>query len=123
MEGIKSYLLHGVYINIHFTNKIIHKISCLSHRALIPSARLRWWKLSALSSSLSLAQAVRAADLAGHSGVSDVGLKGAGGAESLKRPSWRQSELDVQKSYPDYEPQKSFKNGQEVPYGTRGSTR
>ena len=40
-----------------------------------------------------------------------------------KRPSWRQSETDAQKSYPDYEPQKSFKNGQEVPYGTKGSTR
>ena len=40
-----------------------------------------------------------------------------------KRPSWRQSELDVQKEYPDYEPQKSFKDGVEVPYGTKGSTR
>ena len=29
----------------------------------------------------------------------------------------------MQKSYPDYEPQKSFKDGQEVPYGTKGSTR
>lgn len=51
------------------------------------------------------------------------GSKGAGGAEVPKRQSWRQSELDAQKSYPDYEPQKSFKNGQEVPYGTKGSTR
>lgn len=39
------------------------------------------------------------------------------------RPNWRQSELDVGKNYPDYEAQKSFKDGLEVPYGTKGSSR
>lgn len=42
-----------------------------------------------------------------------------------KRPTWRQSELDVGKQYEGqgFEAQKSFKNGVEVPYGTKGSVR
>ncbi|WP_197096689.1 SIMPL domain-containing protein, partial [Paraclostridium sordellii] len=40
-----------------------------------------------------------------------------------KRPSWRQSEIDVQAEFPDYKPQKSFIDGKEVPYGTKGSSR
>ncbi|MBP2623226.1 hypothetical protein [Streptococcus oricebi] len=40
-----------------------------------------------------------------------------------KRPSWRQSEIDIGKDYPDYEAQKSFLNGEEVPYRTKGSVR
>ncbi|CAJ7329435.1 Uncharacterised protein [Burkholderia pseudomallei] len=41
-----------------------------------------------------------------------------------KRPSWRQSEQDAGKRLGDgYEEQKSFKDGKEVPYGTKGSTR
>lgn len=43
--------------------------------------------------------------------------------KALQRPSWRQSEKDVAKKYPDYSEQKSYKNGKEVPYGTEGSTR
>ncbi|WP_229804756.1 LysM peptidoglycan-binding domain-containing protein [Paludibacterium paludis] len=47
--------------------------------------------------------------------------------ESIKiaRPSWRQSELDVGLDLLDqgYRPQVSFKNGLEVPYGTKGSVR
>jgi hypothetical protein len=39
------------------------------------------------------------------------------------RPTWRQSELDVQKQFPNHQPQQSFLNGQKVPYGTRGSVR
>lgn len=41
------------------------------------------------------------------------------------RPSWRQSELDVGKDLAGqgFEAQKSFKNGVEVPYGTKGSVR
>jgi hypothetical protein len=39
------------------------------------------------------------------------------------RPSWRQSELDAEQSYPNYDTQKSFIDGEEVPYGTEGSTR
>ena len=45
------------------------------------------------------------------------------GSEVPKRPSWRKSEIDAKNSYPDYEFQKSFKNGSEVTYGTKGSTR
>jgi hypothetical protein len=45
--------------------------------------------------------------------------KGTGNA----RPSWRQSEIDIGKEYPEYSAQKSFKNGKEVPYGTKGSSR
>lgn len=41
-----------------------------------------------------------------------------------KRPSWRQSEKDVGKKLGEgYSEQKSFKDGKEVPYGTKGSTR
>ena len=50
--------------------------------------------------------------------------EGASKAESIpKRPSWRQSELDVQSDFPEYSPQKSFIDGDEVPYGTKGSSR
>ncbi len=43
--------------------------------------------------------------------------------ELVERPSWRQSEVDVGKDFPGYEPQKSFLNGNEVPHGTKGSVR
>ena len=39
------------------------------------------------------------------------------------RPTWRQSELDAVADFPDYSAQKSFIDGQEVPYGTKGSVR
>lgn len=39
------------------------------------------------------------------------------------RPTWRQSELDAAKDFPDYDAQKSFIKGEEVPYGTKGSVR
>lgn len=41
------------------------------------------------------------------------------------RPSWRASEVDVGAGAEGkgYKPQVSFKNGQEVPYGTKGSAR
>jgi hypothetical protein len=39
------------------------------------------------------------------------------------RPSWRQSEIDVEKDFPEYNAQKSFKEGKEVPYGEKGSSR
>ncbi|RKM62549.1 hypothetical protein D6856_00005, partial [Butyrivibrio sp. XB500-5] len=44
-------------------------------------------------------------------------------SEDCKRPSWRQSEIDAAKDYPNYKEQVSFKNGEEVPYGTKGSVR
>ncbi|KZD43238.1 LXG domain-containing protein [Bacillus cereus] len=39
------------------------------------------------------------------------------------RPSWRQSELDVGKEYPDYDDQVAFKDREEVSKATKGSTR
>lgn len=45
------------------------------------------------------------------------------GRRPTKRPSWRQTELDAASDYEEYAAQKSFKNGKEVPYGTRGSVR
>lgn len=39
------------------------------------------------------------------------------------RPSWRQSEIDVKNDFPEYNAQKSFKDGKEVPYGEKGSSR
>lgn len=53
-----------------------------------------------------------------------LSYQGAAEAENIpNRPSWRQSELDVQSDFPDYDPQKSFIDGGEVPYGTKGSSR
>ena len=43
--------------------------------------------------------------------------------EILSRPTWRQSELDAVTEFPDYDAQKSFIDGKEVPYGTKGSVR
>jgi hypothetical protein len=40
-----------------------------------------------------------------------------------ERPSWRQSETDYGAEHPDYSDQVSFKDGVEVPRGTKGSTR
>jgi hypothetical protein len=39
------------------------------------------------------------------------------------RPSWRQSERDVGGFNPDYAPQRSFKDGEEVSPRTKGSVR
>ncbi|MBC2266453.1 hypothetical protein HCB38_01300 [Listeria sp. FSL L7-0083] len=45
-------------------------------------------------------------------------------AENIpKRPSWRQSEIDAELDYKEYDSQKSFLNGEEVPYGTKESSR
>ncbi|MBQ8167560.1 MAG: hypothetical protein IJZ96_11100, partial [Lachnospiraceae bacterium] len=53
----------------------------------------------------------------------DVPVKSVGEGGNTSRPTWRQSELDAAKDFPDYDAQKSFINGQEVPYGTKGSVR
>jgi hypothetical protein len=42
---------------------------------------------------------------------------------SIKRPTWRESENSVKEIYSDYKTQKSFLNGTEVKYGTKGSSR
>jgi hypothetical protein len=64
--------------------------------------------------------------VAGFGLLAAAGVKGYRGIKGpMERPTWRQSELDVGKSLRDqgFEPQKSFKNGKEVPYGTKGSSR
>lgn len=43
--------------------------------------------------------------------------------QPIVRPTWKQSEIDVGKQFPDYGNQKSYLDGQEVPYGTKGSVR
>lgn len=45
------------------------------------------------------------------------------GSLDSNRKSWRQSEIDVGNIYPEYQAQKSFIEGKEVPYGTKGSSR
>ncbi|EJR22770.1 T7SS effector LXG polymorphic toxin [Bacillus cereus] len=56
--------------------------------------------------------------------VGDVKKATSGSAGGIKnRPTWRQSEIDVEKDFPDYNAQKSFKDGKEVPYGEKGSSR
>ncbi len=52
--------------------------------------------------------------------MAKVEMKGSGKGT---RPSWRQSEIDVEKDFPEYNAQKSFKDGKEVPYGEKGSSR
>ncbi|WP_445677897.1 hypothetical protein [Psychrobacillus sp. FSL K6-2365] len=55
-----------------------------------------------------------------------IGSKEAGNPNKgidKARPSWRQSEIDVEKDFPEYNAQKSFKDGKEVPYGEKGSSR
>ena len=58
----------------------------------------------------------------GKSGSGSIGEGIESGTET-SRPTWRQSELDAAKDFPDYDAQKSFINGEEVPYGTKGSVR
>ncbi len=41
----------------------------------------------------------------------------------MKRPIWKQSEIDVGEQIPNYSNQKSYLNGQEIPYGSKGSVR
>ena len=69
----------------------------------------------------------RASDAAGAgrgSGAADAGPR-SGSAPEGDRPSWRQSETDTYDEYRGrgYEEQRSFKDGEEVPYGTKGSSR
>ena len=45
------------------------------------------------------------------------------GGSATSRPTWRQSELDAATDFPGYADQKSFINGKEVSYGTKGSVR
>jgi len=60
---------------------------------------------------------------AGDEGAADTGA-GKSGAAAEERPSWRQSEKDVGEQLgPEYREQVSFKDGEEVDYGTKGSTR
>lgn len=53
--------------------------------------------------------------------VQRCGLNGGGGQTG--RPTWRQSEIDAAADWPGYDPQKSFIDGEEVPYGAKGSVR
>ncbi len=50
-----------------------------------------------------------------------AGQVGDKGSTSTSRPTWRQSELDAATDFPDYDAQKSFISGEEVPYGTKQS--
>ena len=71
------------------------------------------------------ADAVKAADKADDAADVAKVKKGAGEAvdDIPNRPSWQQSEIDAGDMYPGYDSQKSFLNGEEVPRGTKGSSR
>ena len=56
-------------------------------------------------------------------GESGAGESGSKGGSATSRPTWRQSELDAATDFPGYADQKSFINGKEVSYGTKGSVR
>ncbi|WP_239375360.1 VENN motif pre-toxin domain-containing protein [Snodgrassella gandavensis] len=54
----------------------------------------------------------------------EKGVAGTDKSSAQKRPTPKDSEKDVGTSLPpDYKPQVSYKDGKEVPYGTKGSTR
>jgi YD repeat-containing protein len=62
------------------------------------------------------------------SALADANISGTAATENrgaTVRPTWRQSEIDVgaQLDGQAYKPQISFKDGVEVPYGTKGSVR
>lgn len=64
----------------------------------------------------------RALDGAGE--VLQGAARNADPATPATRPTWRESENDVGADLgPGYEPQRSFRGGEEVPYGSPGSTR
>jgi hypothetical protein len=64
-----------------------------------------------------------AAGLLVEEGAADAAVEDA--SVPVTRPSWRDSETDVSSSYKEegYQEQVSFKDGEEVPYGTKGSSR
>jgi hypothetical protein len=64
-----------------------------------------------------------AAGLAVEEGAADTAVEDA--SLPAERPSWRDTENDVTQAYKDqgYREQVSFKDGQEVKYGTKGSSR
>ncbi len=66
----------------------------------------------------------RTGTIGDHKGaVSGAVESGSKGGSATSRPTWRQSELDAATDFPGYADQKSFINGKEVSYGTKGSVR
>ena len=66
----------------------------------------------------------RTGTIGDHKGaVSGAVESGSKGGSATSRPTWRQSELDAATEFPGYADQKSFINGKEVSYGTKGSVR
>jgi hypothetical protein len=55
--------------------------------------------------------------------LADEEIVNAANAKITVRPTWRQSEIDIGNEYSDFNPQKSFIDGEEVKYGTSGSSR
>ena len=49
--------------------------------------------------------------------------KSASPSPTNNRPSWRQSELDANSQFSNYQSQQSFKNGETANYGDKGSVR
>ncbi|BCQ25991.1 hypothetical protein NK8_41750 [Caballeronia sp. NK8] len=71
-------------------------------------------------------QAAGKTGLAESRGLRDTGKSadsGGGKINGTKRPSWRESEKDVGNKLDGHREQVSFKDGEEVKYGTKGSTR
>ena len=67
--------------------------------------------------------AIGGALMKGESAACEVAESGSKGGSATSRPTWRQSELDATTDFPGYADQKSFINGKEVSYGTKGSVR
>lgn len=56
-------------------------------------------------------------------GISKTPSKSVSSSTTNNRPSWRQSELDANSQFSDYQSQQSFKNGETANYGDKGSVR
>jgi len=88
-----------------------------------------WWEVGAAG--LGFIPIVRGlakegAQSAAKEGSQSLAKKGAQSAvveEIPKRPSWKQSDIDAEVDHKGYDSQKSFLNGEEVTYGTKGSSR
>lgn len=112
-EGVKYLLLGGLLLGDNFTkfSKIMQSVPKATEEIGKAEEKItQGISKAATEGSSKAAEELGAAERAAARGPGE-------------RPSWRQSEKEVGNTNPEYEAQKSFKDGQEVSYGTKGSVR
>lgn len=101
----------------------IEVIKLLNHEIklhFVQSAATKAWSATPIGSDLPTSgQTPEAPNDSGPNGEEDLLPQN----NTEGRPSWQQSEDDIEAEYPDFERQKSFVDGVEVAYGTSGSVR